>query len=955
MKKALSLLIAAVMLISAMPSVVMADDSAVQMLSQEVQPLLEDYRPITIKTANQFAFGKYSLNVPFEVDGLDADTYYSVKICFEGTDDYSSSYFTKIDDDSRYCTYYTSTAVADNTVLKPYIEIYKSSTLLYKSEPFEITIKPSDYKGITVKPESVPYDTNSYNYITAESPLSGFDKYEIRLIDANDVVYATKYSVYSYNTNIKDIRYNGMFSDAVLEKINCNGYYYSITMQQVREIPEGIYDVLIYNDENSFREENAITVTKTPKLQIYDNSQYLAGPQIGDTEFYLDVHIYNGNIEDYDIEVLLQGEKIAESTDECIIYNSYGTAKSYKVKFKTINGPLKKANFNYDVTVTHKEDKPFTYQQTSFSLNYLSPYIQDSLIPHPQKANVVLKATDVSPQLNYRFRLNLNGTDIATVYQSPDENGFFDLEFLDEAGEVITFENYTYYNVYIDAIDNGEWKHKSSEGFNIRYPEEDSSEPATTTTGNGWFTNGILQVNLYASAEDTAKFTDTSKFKVVATNPIGEEFIYDELSLDYKKEISGNRTRFYMTTPIGELPDAAYRLKLYYNDEEVVNAQGNNIMGNYTTTYTAKSFEIISRIDGDDRIYQPTIGFLVEGYEEITSVELKLYPMPLASAVPSHTIQLVESTEEDTLYSIPAGTDIDIFKKFYAVVTVNNKFIQTFTGTPYCFVPMGYTEDTSIHTIEAENVSNGTLTLSQAEGIKGDTIYVTATPDQGYEFVPGSMTVNGESIYGRGFTLAGDSVVSGTFRPVTYGQYIPTVGSSPEGTITFDKTEYQPGETVTVTIKPKKNYIVNGVTCTANGQTVTVTPVVDKTTYSFVMPEEGYVQVSATYSYQTPLAVSDYDIYSYTNVPWIKPRITFNRNTSGYMIAGAFKDGVLVASNIRYYSSASFWDSTYLNYGSADNKPDTLRIIFVQDLISLDPIVEVFESTADQWQDQYMP
>lgn len=132
---------------------------------------------------------------------------------------------------------------------------------------------------------------------------------------------------------------------------------------------------------------------------------------------------------------------------------------------------------------------------------------------------------------------------------------------------------------------------------------------------------------------------------------------------------------------------------------------------------------------------------------------------------------------------------------------------------------------------------HGTVTIDRSTAYAGETVTVAAVPMNGY--LLDSITVNGGAVEvtdGK-FTMPdGDVSVVVTFaeKPT----YAITVDEAENGTVTVDKETACEGETVTVTAKPDKGYVLQEIT--VNDGAVTVTD------GKFTMPAEA-VTVTAVF------------------------------------------------------------------------------------------------------------
>ena len=163
--------------------------------------------------------------------------------------------------------------------------------------------------------------------------------------------------------------------------------------------------------------------------------------------------------------------------------------------------------------------------------------------------------------------------------------------------------------------------------------------------------------------------------------------------------------------------------------------------------------------------------------------------------------------DEDTNngISITGGTFATDYAEMYA------------TDDGYVFKqnPNGTYGVTALYTVTVADTENGTVVADKTEAIEGETVTLTITPAEDY--VVDSVKVNGEAIAGNTFKMpAKDAVIEATFKKNVYGI---TVKAAENGTVTADKAKAAIGETVTLTVTPAEDYVVD--TVKVNGEAIT--------------------------------------------------------------------------------------------------------------------------------------
>ena len=149
------------------------------------------------------------------------------------------------------------------------------------------------------------------------------------------------------------------------------------------------------------------------------------------------------------------------------------------------------------------------------------------------------------------------------------------------------------------------------------------------------------------------------------------------------------------------------------------------------------------------------------------------------------------------------------------------------------------------YTVTIEPSESGTVTTDKETANMGETVMLTITPNEGYEFdqltvMNGTTQVAVEITTDGKYTFvmpAGNVEVSATYKAIYYNIIlVPSVS----GEVTADKETAHIGETVTLTITPDKGYELDEVHVMNGTTQVAVTPAEDGE-YTFVMPASDVV------------------------------------------------------------------------------------------------------------------
>ena len=117
-------------------------------------------------------------------------------------------------------------------------------------------------------------------------------------------------------------------------------------------------------------------------------------------------------------------------------------------------------------------------------------------------------------------------------------------------------------------------------------------------------------------------------------------------------------------------------------------------------------------------------------------------------------------------YVATAGGQSIVFKYDNDTVDILSNDVLTLSDTKY-------TEPAAVYTITAGQCTNGTIEVDKTVAENGETVTVTATPDQCYTL--STIYVNGAAISGNTFAATEDAVVTATFAVKHTEEYIPAI------------------------------------------------------------------------------------------------------------------------------------------------------------------------------------
>lgn len=182
------------------------------------------------------------------------------------------------------------------------------------------------------------------------------------------------------------------------------------------------------------------------------------------------------------------------------------------------------------------------------------------------------------------------------------------------------------------------------------------------------------------------------------------------------------------------------------------------------------------------------------------------------------------------------------------------------------------------HTITLNAATNGTISTSPSgSALEGQTVTITATPDEGYDLSTIAVTETGGSgsvtptISGNTATFVMPTynvTVSATFTAKTTYKITTAVTPESSGTITTDANAWE-GKTVNVSVSPAAGYIYSSIAIKKTGDSNVSVPYSGNATNGFTFTMPAYaVTITATFAtadiyalYSGALVEGDYVIY----------------------------------------------------------------------------------------------
>lgn len=775
-------------------------ETGIAKLEQVIAPTVGEAESITVTTADKFQTG--TQYIYFEVSGL-TEEYYSFALRDGGSETTTHGEVEKTSDTGGYFYIYAGDYAAGTQTFTLSVA-NRDETVCYNDISF--TIELSDTLPDTEEVnnfEQMYLGQGEEEFSFSFESTADYGGKSMKLLDKDGKVYAaTGKGIESYDINVRDTRYDAVFSDAKLRaELQRNGYLNYGNLYHAAALEAGVYDIAVYDGEmRVVYLENAVQVTTVPMIDISNHSQYFPEAHDGDTEFYLMAELTNAEPADFTIKLYDEANNLVAQSTDWLCTDILTISRRYSVKMQTLQGePLQSGTSYWFEPVSDAAFiSPGTWGNTLWIPSRIGDITSISA-PDDRFANFVIRTKGYETDEVYRLGLEQSETILGYAIQSPNENGVFDVAFLDENGSVMRLENDSRYSVFLsrynsyrgvwDAVD--EWAY-----YEVSYSEEAeaSLQSFSDVTGNAYLSGRDLVAYAYLDPA-TASNYQNELFTVRALRVDGTEFTVSNLPLT-RKTLSNGQVYLYARFDVTDkLPYAHYKMSLLYNGEIVGEQQYYDVLTELTdVSYSRTS---LKNMRGIERFY-------VYQAEPVTEVKLLLFDSITPSMTPKYTLTL-EKVDDDG-YAIPSGQH-NIFKKYYYLLSVNGSIADAYFYEGVYIIPEAFEFPEVPCTITCGSTEHGSVTVSKSDAAFGDMVYVTVLPDEGYDYIPNSVRVNGKAIEGRSFAAQSDSVVTASFReivkPTCYAGFLHI---SDNGTVTLEKERYRVGETVQITVVPNEGY-----------------------------------------------------------------------------------------------------------------------------------------------------
>ena len=367
--------------------------------------------------------------------------------------------------------------------------------------------------------------------------------------------------------------------------------------------------------------------------------------------------------------------------------------------------------------------------------------------------------------------------------------------------------------------------------------------------------------NTNDSFEEVATCTDTTRWADTSDETIVGEFEYTVMPL--KDDNTDAWTQFNPVTGYRAL-DIARPVTITPAENGTVTADKQTAKYGETVTLTITpnegyEFDQLRVLDGETQVAvtittEGKYTFVMPaGNVEISATYKAIYYdiviVPPVSGTVTADKQTAHIGETVTLTITPnEGYELD---EIHMMNGTNQVAVTPAEDGKYTFVmPAGNVVISTLfkmvdYTVTIMPAENGTVIADKQTANMGETVTLTITPNEGYEFdqltvmngttqVAVEITTEGKYIF---VMPAGNVEVSATFKMTDYAI---TIEPAENGTVTADKQTANMGETVTLTITPNEGYEFDQLTV-MNGTTRLTTVSENEGNHTFVMPANNVV------------------------------------------------------------------------------------------------------------------
>lgn len=620
-----------------------------------------------------------------------------------------------------------------------------------------------------------------------------------------------------YPNWMQDARYEQIFRD-YYQQVECTNLYGNLFVGRALKDTQG-YDLKVFSGKEVLATlENLVEVSSLPVTELYEYSQ-LGVNQEGKSTAYIQLALSNGNIDDYKVSVYDADHVLMGTSNTYRV--SYANAQETRADFVvSLNKPLQ-ADGTYVARL--ESDTEFTGdREVEFYTNSGKRSTQ-MVFASSYYANIVLQTVGFDPERTYRAELNQSGSLLATLMTQCDENGVFDLEFVDANGEPMRLTPEESYNVSLRENRNGQWQYAANDGAWFR-----GAEPVQEEGGEGGETSGNPEEYAYLQVEENGRVgfwvrlldetfgqLDVSKLGLRLHSLANESVL---VKLDQRDSWAEENIPMHGYECYGPIPSGWENIYVYgellYDDQPLTDAEtGENLLYDGYPEFLTTEMAVGTHIGEANGLWYTT-GLYIRNAKE-QDVRVELFRFGNTGVEPDNAF--VVSAKDDYHFTTLPDLVSERMGPYSMQTRVNGKLTSGNSSYDYIATESAISSAAgTTYSLSAQSAEHGKVQLIDPATGKEVTsakalseVYVRLVAEDGYQPKPGSVQVNGQSIFGRAIRVNGNCTVSAAFEEIPAVRYdIRARNTSSNGTYSVQETAAA-GEKVIVSVNPNEGYTVN--------------------------------------------------------------------------------------------------------------------------------------------------
>lgn len=619
-----------------------------------------------------------------------------------------------------------------------------------------------------------------------------------------------------YSNSMQDARYDRIFQD-YYQQAEYTAVYGTLYLGRVLKDSQR-YDVkVISGGEVLVALENLVEVSGLPVTTLSDYSQ-LGVNQTGKSTAYIQLTVANGNIDDYKVSVY-DGENVL-----------LGTSKTYRVSYAntretsadfvvSLNKPLQEGS---SYVARLETGTAFTGdREVAFSTNSGKRSVQ-MVFASSYYANIVLQTVGFDPERTYRAELNQSGRLLATLMTQCDENGVFDLEFVDANGEPMRLTPEQSYNVSLKENRNGQWQSATNVGAWFRGAE------VFEAGGEGDGTSAAPEEYAYLQIADNGRVGFNARlldetYGQLDVNKLGLRLhsLANEsvtVTLDQRDSWAVTDSQMHGYECYGPIPSGWENVyvfgELLYDGQPLTNANtGKNLLDDGYPDFLTTEMTVGTHIGEVNGLWYTT-GLYIRNAKD-QDVRVELFRFGNTGVEPDNAF--IVSAANDYRFTTLPDLVSERMGPYSMQTRVNGKLMSGNSSYDYFATEAAISSAAgTTYSVSAQSAEHGKVQLidpttgEEVTSAKAlSEVYVRLVAENGYQPKAGSVQVNGQSVFGRAFRVNGDCTVSAAFEEIPAVRYdITPRNTSSNGTYSVQESAAA-GEKVIVSVSPNEGYTVD--------------------------------------------------------------------------------------------------------------------------------------------------